>query len=48
VARSRLSGIPWTDGWEAKDSEQLHDLLEQAYWEHANRFMHEPFDPADA
>ena len=37
-------GRRWTDGWSEEDSLSLHRLIEEVYWEHVNRFMHEPFD----
>lgn len=40
-------GKPWTAGWDSEDSTEMHRLLEEVYWKHVNRFMHEPFDPAD-
>jgi hypothetical protein len=36
-------GRPWTAGWEAAECERLHDLLEDVYWKHVNRFMLDPF-----
>lgn len=41
-------GKPWIEGWSGDDSEMMHGLLENIYWKHVNRFMHEPFDPTDA
>lgn len=41
-------GKPWMQGWSQHDSEVLHGLLSGLYWKHVNRYVHEPFDPADA
>lgn len=41
-------GIPWTQGWNQGDSEELHALVESKYWALANRFMNEPLDPTKA
>lgn len=42
-------GQPWLyGGWEDRDSQTLHGLIELLYWKHVNRYVHEPFDPADA
>lgn len=41
-------GVPWGPGWTDRESQSLHALLEAIYWRHVNRFVHEPFDEADA
>ena len=41
-------GKPFLGGWTPSEAQTLHALLEELYWKHVNRFMHDPFDPNDA
>lgn len=42
------NGKPEASDWSAADFDCCYRLLEAVYWQHVNRFMHEPFDPGDA
>jgi hypothetical protein len=40
-------GRPWLSGWDLKDSNRLHDMLEAIYWKSVNKFVHNPFNDHD-